>query len=93
MVVLEGMAAGLPVLVGTEVGLANEVSAAHAGRVVGSRPDEIATAWTELLSCSDLRNGCGQRARRLVESSFSTEAVAKRMLAVLQEIGSYRNPS
>lgn len=86
MVVLEAMAACLPVLVGREVGLAQEVYAAGAGCVVGDQPDEIARAWADLITNRTRRSRCGEQGRLLVARSFSTEAVAKRMLALLEEI-------
>jgi glycosyltransferase involved in cell wall biosynthesis len=86
MVVLEGMAAGLPVLLGTEVGLAQEVQAAGAGCVVGDEPDAIARAWSDLIADRDQRTRCAEQGRLLVARSFSTEAVAGRMLSLLEEI-------
>ena len=86
MAVLEAMASGLPVLVGTEVGLADEVQAAGAGWVVGDRVHEIAEAWAEFIMDHARRSRCGEQGRLLVARSFSTEAVARRMLAVLEPI-------
>jgi glycosyltransferase involved in cell wall biosynthesis len=86
MVVLEAMASGLPVLVGTEVGLAQDVQAAGAGCVVGDEPDEIAQEWAALILDQARQSRCGEQGRLLVARSFSTEAVATRMLAVLEQV-------
>jgi glycosyltransferase involved in cell wall biosynthesis len=86
MVVLEGMAAGLPALVGTEIGLAQEVQAAGAGCVVGDEADAIARAWSGLITNKAQRMKCAEAGRLLVARSFSTEAVARRMLSLLEAI-------
>lgn len=86
MAVAEAMAAGLPVLVTPEVGLAEEVVNAGAGVCVSSQSEEIAQAWLHLLANPELRHTMGQRGRNLVQNNFSSTIVAQRMLDFLRTV-------
>jgi glycosyltransferase involved in cell wall biosynthesis len=86
MVVAEAMAAGLPVLVTPEIGLAAEVVKGGAGVCVSSQSEEIAPAWMHLLANPDLRKTMGQKGRRLSKNNFSADVVAKKMLNFLSAI-------
>lgn len=84
IVVLEAMAAGCPVLVTPEVGLAAEVSATGAGVVVAGEPKDIADAIVALLDQPDLRRSMGERGRSVAASKYSWPAVARRMQLVYE---------
>lgn len=76
LAVLEGMAAGTPVVVSDEGG-ASELLAPGTGVAVPSRPDALAAAVVEVLSWGD---AAGIAARRHAEA-FPWGATAARMLA------------
>jgi len=85
MVVAEAMAAGVPVLISDQVGLAEEVKQANAGCVVSSKAEEIARTWTQMLTSPALRQ-MGSRGRNLAEEHFASEVVAAQMIEVLSRI-------
>lgn len=67
----EAMAAGLPVVISDQVGIASEISAASAGIVVAvDSPVELADA-IETYFNAEHRKLAGNNARKLVEISFS----------------------
>lgn len=73
---VEAMATGMPVIVSDQVGVADRVVAANAGRVVpGADPQALARAIRE-LSDSNMRYEAGANARRLVEREFSTAVLS-----------------
>jgi glycosyltransferase involved in cell wall biosynthesis len=86
MVVAEAMAAGLPVLVTEEVGLAAEVVQAGAGYRVAAEPAGAGPGWSGLLGDPELRRSMGERGRELVGRHFASEAVSARMLEFLRQI-------
>lgn len=78
-VVLEAMAAGMPVIVTPEVGLAADVSLAGAGIVASSLPEPLAAAIHRLLSDGNARAAMGRRGRELVKARFTWDRVAAQM--------------
>lgn len=86
MVVAEAMAAGLPILIAETVGLAEEISQAHAGLMVSANSDELIETWINLLSKQELRRLMGEQGRILVGQCFSAEPVAARMLDFFGEV-------
>jgi glycosyltransferase involved in cell wall biosynthesis len=82
LVVLEAMAAGCPVLVTPEVGLAKEVRTSGTGVVVPGEPRLIARAILELLQRPDARQIMGQKGRDVTKSKYSWDAVANQMEAL-----------
>ena len=78
-VVLEAMAAEMPVIVTPEVGLAADVALAGAGIVTSSLPEPLAAAIRELLSDSEARAAMGRRGRELVQERFTWDRVAAQM--------------
>jgi glycosyltransferase involved in cell wall biosynthesis len=78
-VVLEAMAASMPVVVTPEVGLAADVAEAQAGIVAPNDPASLAAAINMLLCDSALRDTLGSNGRALVEDRFTWDAVAVRM--------------
>lgn len=78
-VVLEALAAGTPVVVTPEVGLAGDVEAAGAGVVTSNEPAALAAALRALLADRTTREEMGRRGRALVEARFTWERVAAEM--------------
>jgi glycosyltransferase involved in cell wall biosynthesis len=77
--VVEAMAAGLPVVVTDQVGVARDVSA---GIVTTCEVNPIAEALGRLLSSDEERSRMRANARQLVRRSYSGSAVARRLLEV-----------
>jgi glycosyltransferase involved in cell wall biosynthesis len=90
MVVVEGMAAGVPVLISREVGLARDVAEAGAGCVVSAKLDEIVQAWRQMLIDSELRQIMGIQGKVLVQQQFSSEVVAAQMLGLISDVSASR---
>lgn len=78
-VVLEAMAAGLPVVVTPEVGLAPDVARAGAGIVTNGMPEPLAAAIRGLLADDAGRAAMGVRGRALVREQFTWDCVAAQM--------------
>jgi glycosyltransferase involved in cell wall biosynthesis len=81
---LEALAAGVPVLLSKDVGLADEVGAAGVGRVL-PRPifREVHQVWHEMLLDPGLKD-MGLHGRSFAANHFSRRSVAERMLKALQ---------
>lgn len=86
MVVVEAMAAGLPVLLSEDVGLAAEVKTAKAGFVVPAQADRVAEAWRRLLVDPSLRHRMGAAGQQLAKKQFAADVVATRMLEFFTSI-------
>jgi glycosyltransferase involved in cell wall biosynthesis len=84
----EGLAAGLPVIVTEDVGLASDVSRAHAGRVVPSDRRALANAIAELAQNAALRSVMSANARRLADERFSWSHSADALLDLYSELTS-----
>jgi glycosyltransferase involved in cell wall biosynthesis len=87
-VVVESMAAGRPVVITPEVGMADIVRRADAGMVVDGEPAAIGQALSHLIedaSDADRMGGCG---RQYVERELTWDAVAGRMERLYSEIRS-----
>jgi glycosyltransferase involved in cell wall biosynthesis len=78
-VVLEAMAAELPVIVTPEVGLAPDVARAGAGIVTSGMPQPLAAAIRELLADDGGRAAMGRRGRELVRERFTWDCIAGQM--------------
>ena len=70
IVVLEAMAAGCPVVVTPEVGLAATVRESGAGLVVAGERRALAHAMASLLADDDLRARMGEIGRRVAREEF-----------------------
>ncbi|MEM7774291.1 MAG: glycosyltransferase [Pseudomonadota bacterium] len=77
--VLEAMAAGLPVIVTPEVGLASTVSDAGAGIVVNCDEDNIGRSIAQLISDPVKMEECGRAGREAVRTQFSWDGIASKM--------------
>jgi glycosyltransferase involved in cell wall biosynthesis len=78
-VVLEAMAASMPVIVTPEVGLAEDVERSQAGIITSNAPDTLAAAIRGLLRDGAVRAEMGRHGRRLVEERFTWDHVAAQM--------------
>jgi glycosyltransferase involved in cell wall biosynthesis len=85
MVVLEAMAAGCPVVVTAEVGLAAAVNASGAGLVVEGNPEKLAAAITSLESDDSRRRQMGDAGRKTAAEQFSWASVAGKMESLYGE--------
>jgi glycosyltransferase involved in cell wall biosynthesis len=84
-VVLEAMAAGRPVIVTPEVGVADLVSASGAGLVVAGTPESLGGALRSLATDMTMGNAMGERGRAAAQR-FSWDAVAGQMETLYTEI-------
>jgi glycosyltransferase involved in cell wall biosynthesis len=78
-VVVEAMAAGCPVIVSKDVGLADAVRDTGAGIVVDGDPDTLSAAMTRLLGDAGLRREMGERGRVAAHERFLWPVVASQM--------------
>jgi glycosyltransferase involved in cell wall biosynthesis len=69
--VAEALAAGLPVVVSPQVGLASEIAESGAGLVVENRPAELAEALGQLIENPQLRLSMGRRGAELARDRYS----------------------
>jgi glycosyltransferase involved in cell wall biosynthesis len=83
-VVVEAMAAGCPVVVTREVGIAESVEQIGAGLVVDGNPRELGNAIAALAVDDRQRAEMGARGRAAAVAQFSWPAVAQRMEALYQ---------
>jgi glycosyltransferase involved in cell wall biosynthesis len=79
--VAEAMAHGLPVVVSEAVGLAEDVRAAQAGRVCATGDASALGAALVELADPEERAACGERGVALVASSFSIDAMGRKLAA------------
>jgi glycosyltransferase involved in cell wall biosynthesis len=86
MAIAEAMAAGLPVIVAEDLGMARFVTQAEAGLAVGLNRADLARALLELLTDADRLHRMGQHGRQLAFTAFDQSAVAERTLQHLAEV-------
>lgn len=86
-VVVEAMAAGLPVVVTSAVGAAELVRAAGGGEVVPEEPMALATAIDKLLAEPERLAAMGCASRRYVEEHLGWPRVAAEMVAAYAAAG------
>ncbi len=91
IVVIEAMAAGLPVVVSERVGVSAWVSDSQAGLVTPYDADSLANAITKLCGDMTLRTEMGQNGRRLARETFSVEATTKALVELYAEINATKN--
>ena len=85
-VVLEAMAAGCPVVVTPEVGIADIVRDSGAGLVLDGTPEVLGAGLLRLMGDAVLRRTMGERGRAAA-LNYSWATVAERMERVYREIG------
>ena len=78
IVLLEAMAASLPVVVTRVGGIPEVVTEEKSGLFVSQDPDSIAAALRRLLSDPDLARRLGREGRRLIEERYDIRTVARR---------------
>lgn len=78
--VVEALACGVPVLVSPEVNLSGAVEKAGAGWLSDLNAESVASVLWEALGDREARISKGEAGRRLVQSEFSWEAVADRLI-------------
>lgn len=91
-VVLEAMAAAIPVVVSPGVGLAAAVSESGCGAVVEPEPGALAAALEQLWRDDALRRDMGRRGRALAEREYAWPTVAARMVELYRSILEARGP-
>ena len=79
MVVVEAIAAGLPVVVSEHVQLRDFIAANDLGIVTGDSPDSIARAINAAFSDADLQDRVARNGRRLVGETYNTETIGKQL--------------
>jgi glycosyltransferase involved in cell wall biosynthesis len=87
MVVMEAMAAGCPVVVTEEVGLADVVRASGSGLVASGQPSELAKAITAVAGSPERRCHMGAAGKRTASEHFGWPAIAKKMQAIYHSLG------
>ena len=85
MAVIEALGCGVPVLITTPCNVP-QVAEVGAGFVVPTSIAAIVPALTRIVREARLRGEMGRKARKLVESDFTWEKVARRNLALCQDI-------
>jgi glycosyltransferase involved in cell wall biosynthesis len=86
-VVIEAMAAGLPVIATAGGGILDVVDHEETGLLVDSpTPEDVASALGRLLGDERLRERLGEAARRSVEERFRLDLVADCLLASYREL-------
>lgn len=91
LAVAEAMAAGLPVVVTEQVGIAPEIQEYGAGIVVKNSPDSLKEGLLKLLQDPMLRFRMGEAGRRLVSEKFSWEIVARQLVQLYEGILAGKN--
>ncbi len=86
MAAVEGMAAGLPVLLSPEVGVAEQARRNGAALVEPVDSAGLATAWKSLLDSPGRRQALGEAGRRHTEECYSAEMIARKMLLLFERV-------
>jgi len=90
--VVEAMAAGLPVVVSDQVGVAAEVAAGGAGLIVPHGVDGWARAIETLANDAPLRAEMGERGLRTARERFSLDASCRLLLDLYRELAGAVRP-
>jgi len=91
MVVIEAIAAGVPVIVSQHVQLLDFIAGNHLGLVALDSPDSIAKAIGIVFTDPALGDRVSEHGRRLVEESYNPEIIGKQLetmyLSALANVG------
>jgi glycosyltransferase involved in cell wall biosynthesis len=82
MAVIEGMAAGCPVVVTEEVGLADVVRESGSGLVASGRPGDLAKAIASVVRSPESRREMGAAGVRTTRERFGWPAIARQVQAL-----------
>ncbi len=91
VVVLEAMAAGLPVLISDKINIWREIADAAAGLVVAPDADALEAGMARLLDQPEMAARMGRAGRRLAETRFAWPGVAAELERLYAEIASRRS--
>jgi glycosyltransferase involved in cell wall biosynthesis len=83
---VEAMSYRLPVIISNKVGIWHEVQSAGAGEIINCDATELTASILRLLDNPARSREMGLKGRRLVEESFTWDAVGSRMLDVYRTI-------
>ncbi|MCS3753155.1 glycosyltransferase involved in cell wall biosynthesis [Salinibacter ruber] len=86
MAAVEAMAAGTPVLLSEEVGVADDAAKAGAGVSVALNEQEVSSELHNLLADPSIRNEMGQRGPSHVRKTYQPDAVASQMTDAITEL-------
>ena len=86
LVVAEALACGTPVMVSTQVNLADEIAAANAGWVVPLERDTLRETLTNILRQDSERERRGQAGRELARARFRWTSVAGEVSRLYQSL-------
>lgn len=87
MVVIEAMAAGLPVVASEVGGIPEIIISADIGRTVRSlTPDAFAAAIDTLIGMGEGRRALGKRARQSLNGRFDLASMGQTLMAVYEEL-------
>jgi glycosyltransferase involved in cell wall biosynthesis len=86
MVAVEAMAAGLPILISSDVGIAREVKQYGAGIVVDADSPQVEEAWKDMLLSPEKRRQMVEAGARLAWDRFSYQSVARQMLGLFNQV-------
>lgn len=80
----EALAAGVPVVVSDQVGIAPAIQEYGAGVVVGRSPDSVKEGLKKLIRDPELRSKMGEEGRRLVREKFSWDKIAEQLIELYE---------
>jgi glycosyltransferase involved in cell wall biosynthesis len=93
LVLIEAMAAGLPVVATRVGGIPDIVRDGENGLLVAPEsPEELAASAARLLAADGLRRGMAERSRQIAESEFRVELYAERHLRLYRSLLAGRRP-
>lgn len=85
-VVVEAMAAGLPVVITKNVGVAPSVERAGAGIVIEKDEKQLTEAILKILENPQLAKKMGEQGKKLVETEFSWPEIAEKFAAEYEKL-------
>lgn len=92
-VVLEGMAAGKPIVASNIAGFPDVIGHGESGLLVPEKDsDAIANAVVQLASDADLRERLGAHGRAQVHDNLNWDTVARRFIAVYERVSESKQP-